>query len=137
MKRFLLIAFIFSSLLSFSQETRVPKEQLGNLKISYSDVGGELVGSVISNSLIWDISASPIRYCNNPGSGNINFTNAQINKSITVILNLTVSRTINWPSNAIILDGAESITGVTGIYYIYIHCISSDMYIVSVNKEKI
>lgn len=99
--------------------------------IDYGNVDETLKSSTTNNTLTWDISANGIIFCT-PSSGTVSFSNYQVNKSITVVLTLS-GATISWPASAKILEGSATLED--GTFYVYIHCISSSIFTVSITKE--
>jgi hypothetical protein len=99
--------------------------------IDYGNVDETLKSSTTNNTLTWDFSANGIIFCT-PSSGTVSFSNYQVNKSITVVLTLS-GATISWPASAKILDGSATLED--GTFYVYIHCISSSIFTVSITKE--
>lgn len=101
--------------------------------VAYSNVSDSLKSSATNNTLTWDISANGIIYCT-PSTGTVSFTNEQVNKTLCVVLTLS-SATITWPATAKILDGSATLAD--GTFYVYIHCISSTIFTVSITKEAV
>ncbi|MDH5524535.1 MAG: hypothetical protein OEY01_11165 [Desulfobulbaceae bacterium] len=99
--------------------------------IEYANLSVNLTDSLVNNTLTWDISGKPLIYCT-PSTGTVAFSNPQVNKSITIILTLS-SATLTWPATAKILDGSATLAD--GTFFIYIHCISTSIFTISITKE--
>lgn len=101
--------------------------------VDYANLDETLKQNTTNSTLTWDVSGSGIITCSRSSSGTVAFSNPQVNKYFCVVLTLISGATITWPSSAKILAGSATLGD--GTFYIYIHCISSSIYTVSITSE--
>lgn len=118
---------------SVSWKDSVGTSGSGLTSVEYDNLETDLTGNTTNNTVTWDIDGSGIITCSLSSSGTIVFSNPKVNKYLCVVLTLSSGATLTWPASAKILDGSATLGD--GTFYVYIHCISSSLYIVSITKE--
>lgn len=101
--------------------------------IDYDNVATDLKGSITDNDLAWDYDAAGIVYSSITGGGTIALTNGQINKTLLVVLTVSSFTSITIPAEIHVLGGTIE---ADGTYYLYLHCIGTNNYTLSIQTEQ-
>jgi len=102
--------------------------------VDYGNVAVTLKDTIVDNDLSWDYSAHSIVYSTITGGGTIALTNGQINKTVLVVLTVSSFTAITVPANITVLSG--SATFGNGVFYLYLHCIGTNSYLMSIIQEQ-
>ncbi len=105
----------------------------GLTSVEYDNLETDLIGTVTNNTWTWNVDGAPVIYCSMSSSGTVSFSNPRVNKFFMVRLTLSSGATPTWPASAEIQDGSATLAD--GTFNVYIHCVSSSIYIVSITKE--
>lgn len=100
--------------------------------VDYGNVATTLTDTIVDNDLSWDFSGKPIIYSSVTGGGTIAITNAQVNKTICVVLTISSFTSVTVPSEIVTLNGSADFAD--GSFYIYIHCIGTNLFTMSVTQ---
>jgi len=101
--------------------------------ITYSKVAVNLTDTIVDNDLSWDFSGKPIIYSAVTGGGTIAISNAQVNKTICVVLTISSFTSVTVPAAIKTLAGSADFAD--GTFYLYIHCIGTNLFTMSVIQE--
>ena len=105
----------------------------GLTSVEYDNLQSDLTGNTVNNTVTWDIDGSGIITSAISSSGTVAFTNPRVNKTVCVVLTISSGATLTWPASAKILAGSATLAD--GTFYVYMHCISSTLYTVSITQE--
>lgn len=101
--------------------------------IDYANVDETLKDTIVDNDVSWDMSAHGIIYSSVSGAiGTMAISNAQVNKTICVVMTISSFTSLTVPANIIKLAGSADFAD--GTFYLYIHCIGTNLFTMSVTQ---
>jgi hypothetical protein len=102
--------------------------------VDYANVDETLKDTIVDNDVSWDMSAHSIVYSAVSGAiGTIAISNAQVNKTMLVVLAITSFTSLTVPAEIHVLNG--SATFADGTFYLYIHCIGTNNFTMTIIQE--